>query len=265
MLKEIEDITKEHFSNLTLIRKFSVSVMKQETLRTSLGVWWSYIHDFIYLAVFIGFRILMSGGNDIYGMNSVLYLVSGIIPWFFMNDVLGMGTSSLISSSSIITNLHFPVSIIPTSYVTSVFLKRLPTLLILLAASLLLDGHFYILQFLYFFLCMFLLLFAFNLLFSAFIVISRDFHQLYLAFLRILVFSLPILWSFEHVERIAWLNLLLHLNPMVYVISGFRYAFALRIWPSSLYTVYFWACTALLFVLGCKVQFKLRKYYSDFL
>ena len=61
-----------------------------------------------------------------------------------------------------------------------------------------------------------------------------------------------------------FINILLRINPMVYVVKGFRDAFVLGPTQDFLYSVYFWACIAVLFALGSFVQFKLKKYYADF-
>ena len=63
-----------------------------------------------------------------------------------------------------------------------------------------------------------------NLLLSAFVAVSEDFHQLYLAIVRVIIYSLPIMWSYDKVDS-TLIHILLRINPMVYVIRGFRNVF----------------------------------------
>jgi teichoic acid transport system permease protein len=76
---------------------------------------------------------------------------------------------------------------------------------------------------------------------------------------------MPIIWSFESIRHIPWALYILKLNPMVYIIGGFRDAFVLGNAPDPEYTIYFWAVCILMFALGSTVQHRLRKYYSDFI
>ena len=267
MVEAVKHIFLEHKKNYEMLKKIIIAVMKQKTLRASLGIFWDYIHDFIYLIVFIAFRILTAGNSDIMGVHNIVYLITGIIPWFAINESIGTGVTALLSSKNIIKSLKFPISILPTAHIVAILLKRMPTFLLVFGTCLFYGygGAFNPLKFAYFIVCMLVFLISYNMLFSAIIAISNDFHQLYMALVRIMIFSLPVVWSFENVSSILWLNILLHINPMAYIVSGFRYAFAINGMPSSLYTLYFWGVVAFLFGLGCLVQHKLRKYYADFM
>ena len=103
-----------------------------------------------------------------------------------------------------------------------------------------------------------------NLVIAAFVAVSDDFRQLYDALLRVLIYTMPILWDFSRVQSV-WVHILLRINPMVYVVKGFRDAFVLGETQSAFYSAYFWACVAGLFMTGSYVQDRLRKYYADFL
>lgn len=267
MLNAIKIVTIEHKNNLYRIWQMGKSHMKRQTIRTSLGIGWILIRDIVYFTVFILFRYLMSGSHNVDGMHFIVYLITGLIPWFFMNEVINAGAGAIKGNSAIIKSIEFPITIIPTYEVLAIFMKRLFTIVFAFVVIGIFGNiwDFDPLLFIYYFLAMFILMILFNLITSAFIAISQDFNQLYLALTRILFFSLPIIWSFERIQNNFFLLTLLKLNPMTYIIMGFRDAFVLGSLPSLKYTIYFWGICLVLLYIGCYVQYKLRKYYSDFI
>jgi len=110
---------------------------------------------------------------------------------------------------------------------------------------------------------MFLLMLGFCWVLSALVAISSDFKELLLAILRVLMFSMPIIWSFEMLVNVPWAVTLLKANPMVYTIIGFKDAFVLGNKPEPGYTIYFWIVTTAFLVIGAYIQSKLRKIYAD--
>ncbi len=266
MFRSIKYVINEHKNNYRLIIKTAFMNMEKQTLRSSLGVFWIYFHDLVYILVFMMFRVLISGNGSIMGMNSAIYIITGMIPYFFMNDVLCQGTMAIRNNRGIVQSVKFSAVILPTIDVTCIFLKRLFSIGMLFAIVIVFDyiKYFNILLFLYYMVCMIAFSISVNLLLSAFMAISDDFRQLYFAIVRVLIYTMPILWDFSRVDSVL-INCLLRVNPMVYVVKGFRDAFVLGATQDLLYTVYFWVCVIVLFGIGCFVQDKLKKYYADFI
>lgn len=267
MLEAVKFVFNEHYRNKRLILKLAKNNMSKQTIRTALGVWWVYIHDILYFSVMILFRILMAGNGKIDGMNAVVYLMLGLIPWFFMNEVLSIGSNAIKINKTIIQSIRFPISIIPTVEVLAIFFKRIFTFLLIFAVVLYYGyiDRFNPLLFIYYVFCMLILMWAINFLICAFVAVSSDFQQLYMCVVKVMMFSLPIIWSFKNIVEYPILYYGLRINPMVYVINGFRNAFFSGLMPSLYYSLYFWGVVLLLFLIGSFVQFKLRKYYSDFM
>jgi teichoic acid transport system permease protein len=267
MLEAVKFVCKEHFDNIPLIIKMSLVSMRKQTLRTSLGVLWLYIHDFVYFFVFLLFRILMAGKGQIDGINNVVFLITGLIPWFFISEVLGVVSCSIKSSKSIITSIKFPVSVLPTIELIGIFLKRIWTFLFIFAVAIFYGylSNINLFLVLYYTFAMLILMFVIMLPITAFIAVSSDFQQLYLVVIRVFLYTMPIVWGFKHIKEYTTLCKVVKLNPMVYILNGYRSAFVYGNMPSLIYTVYFWVFILIFFVLGCFVQYKLKRYYSDFM
>jgi teichoic acid transport system permease protein len=265
MFKAVKYVLKEHFDNRALLLKMAIVNMSKQTMRTSLGVFWLYLHDFVYFFVFVLFRVLMAGSGEIDGMHSVVYLITGLIPWFYISEVLNAGAASIKSSKVIIQSIKFPITIIPTIEVTSIFLKRCFTFLFVFGVVIYYGylENINLILFLYYTVCMLAMMYSLMLFISAFVAVSSDFHQFYLVTIRVLLYTMPIVWGYKHIQKFHLLRRIIKLNPMVYVLNGYRDAFVMGGLQTTRYTVYFWACVLIVWMLGSFVQYKLRKYYSD--
>lgn len=264
MIEGLKLVHKEHRDNLYRIWVMAKASMQKQTVRTSLGLWWIVIRDIVYFVVFCVFRFLISGNKEIEGIHFIVYLVLGLGPWFIMNEILSGATSSIMNGAAIIQSISFPITIIPTVETIAVFMKRAVTIVFMFIVTIAFKSmHFNILLFLYYYVSLFLLMLGFCWVLSALVAISSDFRELLLAILRVLMFSMPVIWSFEMLVNAPWAVTLLKANPMVYIIMGFKDAFVLGNMPELGYTIYFWIVTIASLVIGAYIQFKLRKIYAD--
>lgn len=95
-----------------------------------LGAVWAVVHPVMTIAVFIFmfavvFRMKVESGLDIPG-DHTLYMVSGIVPWLVVADVLGRSSAIVSGQASLVKQVVFPVEILPVKMV----LATLPTFLI---------------------------------------------------------------------------------------------------------------------------------------
>lgn len=269
MFSSIKFTLQEYIRNRKLLFKLAYIHMSQATVRSTWGVVWVYIHDILYFTAFTLFRILLTGNRNVEGMNNVEYLMTGLVPWLMISEVLNSATNAIRNNKVIIQSIRFPITILPGVEVLAILMKRLPTFLFIVIVCLY-YGHislFNPLLFLYYLLSMVVLLFSLTVLLSGLIAVSEDFHQMYMAFMKVLFFTLPIMWDFKAFAGSSfevWANVL-KINPLIYIIEGFRDAFVLGQLPSVRYTTYFWVLTLVIFWLGCFVQKRLQKFYSDFI
>ncbi|MEJ1715042.1 ABC transporter permease, partial [Escherichia coli] len=75
----------------------------------------------------------------------------------------------------------------------------------------------------------------------------------------------PIVWNTDDAPK--FLAHFFQLNPMVYIIEGFRDSFLYHRWffDKPLYAAYFWALSIFLLVVGLLVNKKLKSHFSDIL
>jgi len=86
--------------------------------------------------------------------------------------------------------------------------------------------------------------------------------------LRMLLYLSGILWPITMLEDMPFLVKLIKLNPLVYLIDGYRAAFFgtgwhfVEVWE---YTLYFWILVAVLFIFGSTLHVKFRRHFIDYL
>ncbi len=265
LFKSIKYILKEHVENKKFIFNLAGKNMHQQTLRTSLGIGWVFFRDIIYFSVFILFRLLMSGNSNVEGMSFILFLILGIIPWNFMNECIMGGVMSIKNYKTILSSMKFPTIILPTVEVLAIFFKRMFTLLILLLVLFVFGDirNINIFLFIYYFISMFVFMCIWNLTFSSLIAISNDFEQLYKSICSVIFYTVPVIWSFENIANYPNIIRIFKLNPIVYIILGFKDACVTGKFPNFEYTIYFWIISFVLFCFGSVLQYKLRHHYID--
>ena len=269
MFSSVLSTIMEYVKNWKLLIKLAYVHMAQSTVRSTGGIIWVYFHDILYFTAFTLFRILLTGNRAVDGMQNVEYLMTGLVPWLLISEVLNSATNAIRNNKVIIQSIRFPITILPGVEVLSILIKRGPTFLFI-AIVCIYYGHlsfFHPLLFIYYFVSMIILLFSVTLLLAGIIAVSEDFHQIYMAFMKVLFFSLPIMWDFSYLKGTKYTSWIIYLklNPLIYLIQGFRDAFVLGNTQSVLYTSYFWIVVAVIFLSGCFVQNRLKKFYSDFI
>jgi teichoic acid transport system permease protein len=100
----------------------------------------------------------------------------------------------------------------------------------------------------------------------AIVVIFRDLSQIINIALQIGMWATPILWNIDEVANPVIVTVL-KLNPLVYVVNGYRSSIYGREWffEDFFSTMYFWIVTVVLFGLGALVFKRLKVHFADVL
>lgn len=266
MFKSVKFVISEHKENIRKIDLLAKNEIRIYAAGTTLGYWWTLAKDLIYFFAYGCFMALMYSSSTIEDVPRLVFLVTGLIPWYFITDSLGGGSMAIRKRAGILTKIKFPITIVPTYDILSIFYKRLASFLIVflilgLNHMLLGINIFYLL---YYTFAMVIFMMAFNMFISCFVAISKDFTELYQSIVRIMIFFVPIMWSLETINN-PLIKHILMLNPLIYLIRGMRYSFIGNV-PNTLeYTIYFWIVTLIFFVVGSSIQLKLKRIYADYI
>ena len=113
-MNTIFSLPMDIYKNRRLVAKLAKNDFKTRYAGSYLGIVWAFIQPVITILVYwfvfsVGFR---SGTGDL-GVPFVLYLVAGIVPWFFFQDALMGGTNSLLEYNYLVKKVVFKVEILP--------------------------------------------------------------------------------------------------------------------------------------------------------
>ena len=221
----------------------------------------------VYWFVFtVGFR----GGSESLPVPFVLYLVAGIVPWFFFQEALNGGTNALIEYNYLVKKVVFNISVLPVVKMISALFVHMAFVCFVIVLYCL-YGYFpdlYYLQIIYYSGALLLMTLGLCYATSAVVVFFRDLTQVINILLQVGVWLTPIMWIAE--EMLAdhqKLHLILKLNPVYYIVSGYRDAFIYKnwFWEHPLWTVYFWCFTVITFLFGSWIFRRLRVHFADVL
>lgn len=185
-----------------------------------------------------------------------------------MSDMLTSGTDTIRKYSYLVTKMKFPVSTIPTF----VSISKLIVHLILLGIMVLIfifmgyPPTVYLLQLPFYMLLMFIFFTIWSLFSSLLSSMSKDFGNLVKSMVTAIFWLSGILWNPEAIS-IGWVKKLLMLNPVTFLINGFRNCFINHTWffeqPKRL--LYFVIITVILLAITIWTYKKLRKEIPDVL
>ena len=95
----------------------------------------------------------------------------------------------------------------------------------------------------------------------------RDLSEIINILLQILVWVTPIMWNIETSLADGTLKTILKLNPMYYIVCGYRNALINKtwFWQTPKLTLYFWIVTLLIFGVGMLIFKRLKNHFADVL
>ncbi len=262
---------KEIFHNRRLIYKLAKNDFKTRYAGSVFGTVWAFIQPLVTIAVYyFVFGFGLRGGQSDGNFPFVLYLVTGIVPWFFFQEALMGGTSSLIEYSYLVKKVIFNIRVLPmvklvsASFVHVVFLCITVVLLAVFGCF----PNLYYIQILYYFACLAFLTMALCYTTSAVVVLFRDLGQIISIGLQVGVWLTPIMYdAADMFKNHPVVQELLKLNPVYYIVSGYRDSFLYQrgFWEEPAWTLYFWIVALLLFFFGKWVFERLRVHFADVL
>ena len=238
-------------------------------IKSYLGIIWAFIQPIVTVFVYwFVFEVGLRSGNQL-EVPFILWLIAGLIPWFFFADSLNAGTSTLVEYQYLVKKVVFQITILP---IVKVF-SNLFVHVVFLGFGLILFmlygfmPNLYWLQVVYYSFCCFVLVLGISYITSALVVFFRDLTQIVSIILQIGVWMTPIMWNIDTMGVSDWLKFVLKLNPMYYVVAGYRDALIDKVWfwENAGLSLYFWAFTMIVFCLGITTFKKLRVHFADVL
>lgn len=264
-------LTKEIVKKRKLIWDLGKADFRKRFVGSYFGIVWMFVQPIVTVLIYF----LIFGP---YGFRSeppvpapyVLWLVPGIVPWFFFSEALNTGTGCLHEYSYLVKKVVFPVEVLPIIKLISCILVH-GFFVLIMAGLYICYGRMPLLtwiQVIYYSFAASVLALAFSYLTSAIQVFFKDITQIVGICLQFGMWMVPIMYDESmFTDKLPALEIVFKLNPFYYIVAGYRDSMLTGdwFWERPTLTLYFWGITAVLFLFGLKVFKRLRPHFSDVL
>jgi len=261
------EFLKDIYKNRTLLWQLTKNDFKQKYLGNFLGVAWAFIQPTATILIFwfvfqVGFK-----SQPVDNFPFILWLISGMLPWFFFAETLSNATNSVMANSFLVKKVVFRVSLLP-------IISILTTLIVHLFFIGFMYGMFifygytpniYWLQVFYYLFALIVILLGLSWITSSVIVFFRDLGQIIAMVIQFGFWLTPIFWSINMIP--AKYHWIIKLNPLVYIIEGYRDSMIYHkwFWENIPMTIYYWSFTIAIFIIGSLTFKRLRPHFADVL
>lgn len=231
-MSTFKEILKDHISYRKQLVKLAGADLKKTYSGSVLGWSWALIRPAILIFVFwFAFSYGLRKGSDINGYPFFLWLIAGMIPWFYMRDMITGGANSIRRYKYLVTKIKFPVATIPT-FVSMALLVSHVGLIVVMILIYVAFGYMptiYYLQIPFYMLLMFMFFTAWGLFAGVLSAISRDFLNLVKSLTQALFWMSGILYDATTID-VEWIRAVLLFNPVTIIANGYRNVFINQRW-----------------------------------
>lgn len=277
MEKESKNIFIQINKNKSLIWNLAKNDFKTKFAGSYLGIIWAFVQPVITVLLYwFVFEVALPArtiGRGSLDVPFVLWLIAGLVPWFFFSDCLGAGTSVLNEYNYLVKKVVFQIDILPVVKIISnmfvhIFFVAFGMIVFMCM------GFFpsvYALQVIYYSFCIIALVLGLTYFTSAINAFFPDLKQIVNIVLQIGIWMTPIMWNIEDMAATgnipSAVMAILKANPMYYIVNGYRDALINQVgfWEHPGMTLYFWIFTVVVFGAGITVFKRLKVHFADVL
>ena len=256
--------------NSKIVLNLALSDFKRRFVGSYFGVIWMFVQPLATVLVYtLIFQVGFKSVPPVPGVSYVIWLIPGIIPWFYFQDVVIQGTQVLYEYNYLVKKIVFNVSMLPIVKLISVYLSHICFVAIMFIVFIIARMPFSLKSFLVLYFSFSISIFSLGIIYltSSINVFFKDMGQIVGILMQFGVWMAPIMYDASlFVNRVPILCKLIKLNPIYYVVKGYRYCMINDSFPDFFnLTVYFWIVTLIVFLFGLKVFNRLKLHFSDVL
>jgi len=276
-MKSMFTVIKEQINSFYLILRLSAFEMKSDNANNYLGALWEIINPMIQLGIYwFVFGIGIRKGSDVDMGHGIevpffMWLLTGMLVWFFVNPSITASSKSIYTRIQLISKMSFPMSAIPSYVIMANFYQHLMLVGVVTVILQFTDYKLsvYYIQLPYFMFAALMFLFSLALITSTLATIVRDVQQMIQSITKMLLYLTPLLWKMDElIINGVDISLLLKLNPLYYLVEGYRASLLGVSWyalEDPLYTLYFWGLVLVMLTIGSALHLKFRNHFVDYL
>jgi ABC-type polysaccharide/polyol phosphate export permease len=224
----------------------------------------------LIMALILWFVFTAMGAKPRHGIPFIAWFLVSVAAWNFFAESLGTATQVFREYAFLVKKVKFQVEILPLMKIlaaTFVHVLFLAVVVIILLSQGVRVSWFW-LQTLYYMAALILLAQGLSRITASLNVFSRDVAYGIQVLLQLGFWISPVFWDFDMVpDRWQAPASLLKLNPVVYIVQGYRHSLLEQIpfWADWRLMLYFWGLTLCVWVAGYGLFKKLKPQFADVL
>lgn len=259
------------WSGADFVVRLAAHDLRSRCLGSTLGFVWAFTQPFV-MTIILWFVVGVAlKAHAVRGVPFIAWLLTGMSAWSFFSDALNQATNVFYEYAFLVKKVNFRLFNLPLMKILAALAVHAVFLLIL--AAVLLFCHVAVswswLAVIYYLIAAAVLLAGLSYITAALNVFLRDIGHIVSVGLQFGFWLTPVFWDFTMLplQGHSFLVKLLRLNPMVYIVEGYRNSLLFDAPFSAGWreTVYFWLITVSLLVLGRHIFRKLKPHFADVL
>ena len=264
-------LVKEMIKKRKLIWDLSKADFRKRFVGSYFGIVWMFVQPIVTVMIyFFIFQLGFKSVPPVPGVPYVLWLVPGIVPWFFYSEALNALTNCLQEYHYLVKKVVFQVEILPVIKLISCLIVHGFCVIIMIVMALC-YGRMPMatwIQIIYYSFAASVLALGIGYFTSAVNVFFKDMAQIVNICIQFGMWLVPIMYHESmFADEAPWVLPLLKLNPFYYIVVGYRDSMLTGnwFWERPTLTLYYWGVTLVVFLAGLKIFKKLRPHFSDVL
>lgn len=228
-------IVKDNWEWRSQITNLAIFDIKKKARGAVLGWVWLLLKPLMFIIVFwFALEFGLRAGDSDSEFPYFIWLVSGLVPWFFMQEMIGPGSNTLRKYPYLVNKMKFPLSGISTLYALSALLINLGLIIILLGiyTAYGMPWDAYLLQIPIVLIVMFLFWDFFSIMCSQLSAISRDFANMMNVLQQPFFWMSGVIFDMARMAEIGfdWYGALMLFNPVTFFCTAMRDATYYKVW-----------------------------------
>jgi len=266
MIHRIQSFITDIYDKRSILYELAKRDFQQQYMGSYLGFIWVYLQPLLFITVlYTVFTFGFKSGSSSEGVPFAVYLISGMIAWFYIAENLNAGANVIRQHSFLLKKVDFRLSMLPIVKLMSSSIPHFFFIFISIIVAFL-NGFYpsmYLLQISYYFIGMVALLLGIAWMTSSTNIFVPDVSKAVGVIVTFGFWLTPIFWDLARIpEKYQWI---IKLNPANYIVQGYRDSIINHVafWEKPYEALYFWTLTLIMLWIGISVFKKLRPHFAE--
>lgn len=260
-------MARELWKNRTMLWHLAKNDFRARYATSFLGVAWAYVQPLCtVLVLWFVFQVGLRS-SDVSGVPFIVWYAPAYLVWSFFQETVSSMTNCIREYHYLVRKVNFRISLIPAVKLIPCIFVHLGFFVFIICLNLLYGNPFHPsnLQMIYYFFCAILYAFSLGLICASIAPFAGDIQSIVNVVMNVGFWATPIVWNIDNVSENV--QKILKLNPMYYVCNGYRDAYLTYqpFWTRTGTTIWFWAVTVALLLLGSHLFRKMSPDFVDVL